>query len=67
MRRGFSLILAGVIAGAMTLGLAGPALAHNVLVSSDPLAGSSIDAGPAVISLTFDQPVNGGPGSTRSR
>jgi methionine-rich copper-binding protein CopC len=62
MRRGFSLILAGFVAGAMMLGLAGPALAHNVLVSSDPLAGSSIDAGPAVISLTFDQPVNGGPG-----
>jgi methionine-rich copper-binding protein CopC len=62
MRRGFSLILAGLIAGAMMLGLAGPALAHNVLVSSDPLAGSSIDAGPAVVSLTFDQPVNGGPG-----
>jgi methionine-rich copper-binding protein CopC len=62
MRRGFSLLLAGAIACAMMLGLAGPALAHNVLVSSDPLAGSSVDAGPPVVSLTFDQPVNGGPG-----
>ncbi|MFD9733845.1 copper resistance protein CopC [Umezawaea sp. NPDC059074] len=62
MRRGFSFLLAGVIAGGMMLGLAGPALAHNVLVSSDPLAGSSIEAGPSSIALTFDQPVNGGPG-----
>ncbi len=62
MRRGFSLLLAGLIAFGSMLGLAGPALAHNVLISSDPLAGSSIEAGPAVVSLTFDQPVNGGPG-----
>ncbi|PRY45934.1 hypothetical protein CLV43_101197 [Umezawaea tangerina] len=44
------------------LGVAGPALAHNVLVSSNPLAGSSVETGPATITLTFDQPVNGGPG-----
>jgi copper resistance protein C len=62
MRRGFSLLLAGVVAGAVMLGFAAPALAHNVLVSSDPLAGSSVEAGPTAISLTFDQPVNGGPG-----
>ncbi|WNV91950.1 copper resistance protein CopC [Umezawaea sp. Da 62-37] len=44
------------------LGVAGPALAHNVLVSSDPLAGSSVETGPSSVTLTFDQPVNGGPG-----
>ncbi|HEX6346338.1 copper resistance CopC family protein [Umezawaea sp.] len=62
MRRGFSFVLACAVACATMLGLAGPALAHNVLISSDPLAGSSVEAGPATVSLTFDQPVNGGPG-----
>jgi methionine-rich copper-binding protein CopC len=41
------------------LGTATPALAHNVLISSDPANGSSIAAGPQKISLTFDQYVQG--------
>ncbi|WP_410587380.1 copper resistance protein CopC [Amycolatopsis sp. lyj-23] len=40
-------------------GTATPALAHNVLVSSDPANGSSVATGPAKISLTFDQYVQG--------
>jgi methionine-rich copper-binding protein CopC len=41
------------------LGTATPALAHNVLISSDPANGSSVAAGPQKISLTFDQYVQG--------
>ncbi|HVW41605.1 MAG TPA: copper resistance CopC family protein [Amycolatopsis sp.] len=42
------------------LGMATPALAHNVLISTDPGKGASLDAGPAKITLTFDAPVQGG-------
>jgi copper resistance protein C len=35
----------------------GPVLAHNVLVSSDPAEGSSLDTGPARATLRFDLPV----------
>ena len=62
MRRALSLVLAVFVSGGVMIGLAGPALAHNVLVSSDPKAGSSIETAPTVFTLTFDQPVNGGPG-----
>ncbi|WP_328446549.1 MULTISPECIES: copper resistance CopC family protein [unclassified Amycolatopsis] len=41
------------------LGTATPALAHNVLISSDPANGSSVTAGPQKVSLTFDQYVQG--------
>ena len=41
------------------LGTATPALAHNVLISSDPANGASVAAGPPKISLTFDQYVQG--------
>ncbi|MEU8630856.1 copper resistance CopC family protein [Amycolatopsis sp. NPDC048633] len=41
------------------LGTATPALAHNVLISSDPADGSSVAAGPQKVSLTFDQYVQG--------
>ncbi|MFC6088347.1 copper resistance CopC family protein [Saccharothrix lopnurensis] len=62
MRRVVSLLLTGLVAGAVVLGTATPALAHNVLISSDPKDGSSVEAGPAAITLTFDQPVTGGEG-----
>jgi hypothetical protein len=42
------------------LGMATPALAHNVLISTDPGKGASLDAGPSKITLTFDAPVQGG-------
>ncbi|MFI9008691.1 copper resistance protein CopC [Actinosynnema sp. NPDC053489] len=60
MRRVVSLLLTGLVAGAVALGTAAPALAHNVLVGSDPKDGARLDAGPAAITLTFDQPVQAG-------
>jgi methionine-rich copper-binding protein CopC len=45
---------------AAVLGTATPALAHNVLISTDPGKGASLDTGPAKITLTFDAPVQGG-------
>ncbi|QRP45950.1 copper resistance CopC family protein [Amycolatopsis sp. FDAARGOS 1241] len=48
-------LLALAIAGVALLGTATPALAHNVLISSDPANGASVAAGPAKVTLTFDQ------------
>ena len=39
------------------VGLAGPAAAHNVLISSDPTDGSTLQTAPTTVRLTFDQPV----------
>ena len=39
------------------IGLAGPAAAHNVLISSDPADGSTLQTAPTTVRLTFDQPV----------
>lgn len=39
------------------VGLAGPASAHNVLTSSDPTDGSTLQTAPSTVRLTFDQPV----------
>ena len=39
------------------VGLAGPAAAHNVLISSDPTDGSTLQTAPTSVRLTFDQPV----------
>ncbi|MFJ6670449.1 copper resistance protein CopC [Actinosynnema sp. NPDC091369] len=60
MRRVVSLLLTGLVAGAVALGTAAPASAHNVLISSDPKDGAQLEAGPATITLTFDQPVQAG-------
>lgn len=57
MRRALVVTLTAVLA---MLGLAGTALAHNVLVGSNPKQGSTVDAGPATVALTFDQPVQEG-------
>ncbi|GAA0508318.1 copper resistance protein C [Saccharopolyspora subtropica] len=43
-------------------GGAGTALAHNVLVSSDPPEGAQLAVGPSEVRLTFDQPVRAGEG-----
>src|SRR6476646_5750750 len=48
------LVLLTLVAG---VGLAGPASAHNVLTSSDPTNGSTLQAAPTTVRLTFDQPV----------
>ena len=50
---GLGLLLGGIFAP-------GIALAHNVLVGSDPADGSSLAAGPAQITLKFDLPVQAG-------
>lgn len=39
------------------VGFAGPAAAHDVLISSDPADGSTLQAAPTSVTLTFDQPV----------
>src|SRR5205807_1272415 len=49
-----------LLAGAGMIGLAGPAFAHNVLVGSDPKDGTSVEAGPSTVSLTFDLPIQQG-------
>jgi methionine-rich copper-binding protein CopC len=48
------------LTGVAMLGLATPALAHNVLISSDPAKDASITVGPSKITLTFDQYVQAG-------
>ena len=48
------LVLLTLAAG---VGLAGPASAHNVLISSDPTDGSTLQTAPTTVRLTFDQPV----------
>jgi methionine-rich copper-binding protein CopC len=53
-------LLALLLTGVAMLGLATPALAHNVLISSDPAKGASLQAGPAQVRLTFDQYVQAG-------
>src|SRR4051812_37485832 len=39
------------------IGLARPASAHNVLISSDPSEGAVVQAAPTLITLTFDEAV----------
>jgi len=41
----------------VSLGTAGPALAHNVLISSNPADGATLDTAPSTVTFTFDQPV----------
>ncbi|MBW4719519.1 copper resistance CopC family protein [Saccharothrix obliqua] len=60
MRRVFSLLAAALLAGGLAVVGAGTASAHNVLVSSDPKDGQSLETGPAEITLVFDQPVQAG-------
>ncbi|MFI0464970.1 copper resistance protein CopC [Saccharopolyspora sp. 5N102] len=56
------LMAIAVLALAALLGGAGTALAHNVLVSSDPPEGAQLATGPREVRLTFDQPVRTGEG-----
>ncbi|GLY64132.1 copper resistance CopC family protein [Amycolatopsis taiwanensis] len=48
------------LAALAMLGLATPALAHDVLLSTDPVKDASMETGPAKITLTFNAPVQGG-------
>jgi methionine-rich copper-binding protein CopC len=45
---------------AATVGLAGPALAHTALVSSDPSDGARFDTAPSAVTLTFTEPIQDG-------
>ena len=73
MRRPLAAGLLGAVTGLVLLCGAGPAAAHDSLVSSDPAQGAQLAAGPRVVTLTFDQPVRSGfttlavtgPGNTR--
>lgn len=51
------LAVAAVLAVTVGVGLAGPASAHNVLISSDPADGSRLAKVPSSLTFTFDQPV----------
>lgn len=57
MRRLAIVIVTALLA---LVGLTGTALAHNVLVDSNPRQGSSVDVGPPEVTLTFDLPVQEG-------
>jgi copper resistance protein C len=59
MRR---LAAVALLAGLTFVGLATPALAHNSLIGSNPADKATVEAGPQTITLTFDQPVQGGDG-----
>ncbi|MDA3629033.1 copper resistance protein CopC [Saccharopolyspora sp. WRP15-2] len=56
------LIAVAALAMAALFGGAGTALAHNVLVDSDPKEGAQLSVGPQQVRLTFDQPVRAGEG-----
>ena len=49
--------LVAVLTALAAAGFAGPAAAHDVLISSDPADGSTVQTAPATVTLTFDQPV----------
>jgi methionine-rich copper-binding protein CopC len=51
------LAVAAVVAVTVGVGLAGPASAHDVLVSSDPADGSTVAKTFNSMTFTFDQPV----------
>ncbi|MFC0115765.1 copper resistance CopC family protein [Kibdelosporangium aridum] len=55
-------VAATLLAGLAFVGLATPALAHNSLVDSNPKDKVALESGPQTITLTFDQPVQGGEG-----
>ncbi len=57
-------VLAGLSALLGVVGLAGPASAHAVLESTDPVAGSVVTHAPSVITLTFSEPVRAQPAGT---
>lgn len=59
MRRAVATVLLAVLALLVT---AGPASAHNVLVSSDPAKDATLDVAPSQAKLTFDQPIQQGQG-----
>lgn len=51
------LAMVAALAVLALVGTAGPATAHNTLISSDPAEGAALDTPPSTITLTFDQEV----------
>jgi methionine-rich copper-binding protein CopC len=49
--------LVALLTALAAVGFAEPAAAHDVLISSDPADGSTVQTAPATVTLTFDQPV----------
>jgi copper resistance protein C len=56
---GKALVTLALAATAM-VATATPALAHDVLITTDPAKNASLDTGPSKITLTFNAPVQGG-------
>lgn len=54
-------LLGALLAALATAGLAVPAFAHDVLVSSTPDTGARLADGPQRVTLTFNAPVQQGP------
>jgi len=52
-----------VLLGALALTSA-PAIAHAVLVASEPSAGERLERAPLIVTLTFDEPVETALGSS---
>lgn len=50
-------VAVALISATAMLGFARPALAHNVLVSSDPANETTLQTAPTSVSFTFDQPI----------
>lgn len=57
-------LFAAVVATVLLVGPASPALAHDGLASSDPIADSVLDVAPVAITLTFTADILGGASST---
>lgn len=58
------LLVLGALVGALVVGAATPASAHDELIGADPAAGSQIDALPAELTLTFSGVLLDEPGAT---
>jgi methionine-rich copper-binding protein CopC len=54
-RRGFAVLAGGILVAASVLGLAGPAFAHNYLVSSTPSAGQTLTKLPSRFIITTNE------------
>lgn len=54
MRR---VLVPALLAVAALCAVASPAMAHNVLISSDPPRGAALESGPDTVTLTFNAPV----------
>ncbi|MCX4096581.1 copper resistance CopC family protein [Nocardia sp. alder85J] len=55
IRRLLAGLVAGLLLGGLAVTAAGPAAAHSIVVSTDPVDGAQLDTGPAQVSLTFNE------------